>query len=68
MVYFIVLVNIKNKSDRKEYDGYIIKIKPIVKKYGGEHIVRNEQITALFDELRKPDRIIIIKWSTFKLF
>ncbi len=63
MVYFIVLVNIKNKSDRKEYDDYIVKVKPIVEKYGGEYIVRSEQITALSDELWKPGRIIIIKWS-----
>lgn len=63
MVYFIVLVNTKNKSDRKEYDDYIVKAKPIVEKYGGKYIVRSEQITALSDKLWKPDRIIIIQWS-----
>ena len=30
MVYFIVLVNIKSVENRKEYDDYIIKVKPII--------------------------------------
>jgi len=63
MVYFVVLVNTENKSDRKEYDDYIVKVKPIVEKYGGKYIVRSERITALSDKLWKPDRIIIIQWS-----
>lgn len=63
MVYFIVLVNTKNKSNRKEYDDYIVKVKPIVEKYGGKYIVRSESITALSDKPWKPDRIIIIQWS-----
>ncbi len=60
MVYFVVLVNTENKSDRKEYDDYIVKVKPIVEKYGGKYIVRSERIMALSDKLWKPDRIIII--------
>ncbi len=66
MVYFIVLVNIKSVENRKEYDDYIIKVKPIIEKYGGKYIVRSENITALCDKLQKPDRIIIIQWEDKK--
>ena len=40
-----------------------VKVKPIVEKYGGEYIARTENVTSL-SPLRKPDRVIIIKFPS----
>ena len=48
---------------RGSYDDYIEKVKPIVEKYGGEYIARTENVTSL-SPLRKPDRVIIIKFPS----
>lgn len=61
MVYFIISINIENKKNRKDYDDYIAKVKPIIEKYGGRYIIRSENVTALSDKWN-PDRVIIIEW------
>lgn len=63
MVYFIVSVNICKEIGRQEYDDYIVKVKPIVERYGGRYLVRSECATALSDEWQ-PDRIIVIEWDS----
>ncbi|MGM9681941.1 MAG: DUF1330 domain-containing protein [Eubacteriales bacterium] len=60
--YFIVDTYISGDG-RGEYDEYIEKVKPIVEKYGGEYLVRSENVTGL-SELRKPQRVIVIKFGT----
>jgi len=62
-VYFIVTTQIPDVNNRKQYDEYILKVKPIVESYGGKYIVRSEQITAMWDS-RKPDRVNIIQFPS----
>ena len=59
--FFIIDVYIDKSKGRGSYDDYIEKVKPIVEKYGGEYIARTENVTSL-SPLRKPDRVIIIKF------
>ena len=59
--FFIIDVYIDESKGRGSYDDYIEKVKPIVEKYGGEYIARTENVTSL-SPLRKPDRLIIIKF------
>lgn len=61
--FFIVNVTIPNKAERKNYDDYIAKVKPIVESHGGEYLVRSEQI-SLFAGDKKPDRIIVIRFES----
>ena len=61
MVYFIISINIENKKNRKDYDDYIAKVKPIIEKYGGRYVIRSENVTAVSDKWN-PDRVIIIEW------
>ena len=61
--FFIVDVYIDENRGRGSYDDYIDKVKPIVESYGGEYLVRTENVTAL-SPLRKPDRIIVIRFPS----
>ena len=38
-------------------------MKPIVESYGGEYLARSENVTAL-SPLRKPDRVIIVRFQS----
>lgn len=59
--YFIVSVTV-GEGDREMYDEYILKVKPIVERFGGEYLVRTENITAWSDKW-SPDRIIVIRFE-----
>ncbi|MGM9650047.1 MAG: DUF1330 domain-containing protein [Butyricicoccaceae bacterium] len=59
--YFIVSTHLDAEKDRTHYDEYIRQVRPIVERYGGEYLVRTEQLTAL-SERWKPDRLIIIRF------
>ena len=61
--FFIIDVYIDENKGRGSYDDYIGKVKPIVENYGGEYLVRTENVTAL-SPLRKPDRLIIIRFPS----
>lgn len=61
--YFIVDTYIDENKGRGLYDEYIQKVKPIVEGFGGEYLVRSEQITSLHS-LRKPQRVIIIRFPS----
>lgn len=63
--YFIVKVKINKPESRLLYDEYIAKVKPIVESFGGEYLVRTENITSLSNDER-PDRIIIIRFENRK--
>lgn len=63
--FFVVHIAIENKNDRKPYDEYIERVKPIVESHGGEYIIRSERI-SVFAGTWNPDRIIIIKFETRK--
>ena len=60
--YFIVNVYIDDSSTRAPYDDYILQVKPIVESYGGQYLVRTENLESS-SELWKPDRLIIIKFK-----
>ena len=61
--FFIVDTYIDKNKGRGSYDDYIEQVKPIVESYGGEYLARSENVTAL-SPLRKPDRVIIIKFPS----
>ena len=63
--YFMVNIYLEDKNSRKMYDEYIKKVKPIVESYGGEYLIRTEDILA-FDENWKPDRVIVIRFENKK--
>lgn len=52
--YFMVSTYIDDQGARSMYDEYIEKVKPIVKGYGGEYLVRGEELAASSDKWR-PD-------------
>lgn len=59
--YFLIDTYIDEEHGRGMYDDYILKVKPIVETYGGEYLLRTENVTAL-SELRNPQRVIIIRF------
>ena len=61
--FFIIDVYIDISKGRGSYDDYIEKMRPIVEKYGGVYIARTENVTSL-SPLRKPDRVIIIRFPS----
>ena len=61
--FFIVDTYIDKNKGRGSYDDYIDQVKPIVESYGGEYLVRTENVAAL-SPLRKPDRVIIIRFPS----
>ena len=61
--FFIVDTYIDKNKGRGSYDDYIEQVKPIVESYGGEYLARTENVTAL-SPLRKPDRVIIIRFQS----
>ncbi|MBO4317815.1 MAG: DUF1330 domain-containing protein [Mailhella sp.] len=61
--YFIVDVYIDKQKGRGMYDDYIEKVKPIVESFGGEYLVRTENIVSLSPS-RTPQRAIIIRFPT----
>lgn len=61
--YFIVSVMIHDPEKRPMYDEYIEKVKPVVESFGGEYLVRSENI-SVFTGDRAPDRVIIIRFET----
>ena len=61
--YFLVDTYIDEEKGRGMYDDYIRKVKPIVESYGGEYLVRTENISSLHPK-RNPQRVIIIRFSS----
>jgi uncharacterized protein (DUF1330 family) len=61
--FFIVDTYIDKNKRRGSYDDYIEQVKPIVESYGGEYLARSENVTAL-SPLRKPDRVIIVRFQS----
>ena len=61
--YFMIDVYIDESKGRGSYDDYIEKVKPIVESFGGEYLVRTEEITAL-SGLRNPQRVIVIRFPS----
>lgn len=57
----MVNIYINNPEGRAEYDLYIERVKPIVESYGGEYIIRTEDIVAS-SEKWSPDRVIVIRF------
>ena len=61
--FFIIDVYIDESKWRGSYDDYIGNVKPIVESYGEKYLTRTENVTAL-SPFRKPDRVIIIRFSS----
>ena len=61
--YFIIQINVTNSEN---YKGYIEKVTPIVKKFGGEYIVRgghSENVEGKWSY----DRTVVLKFPTFEM-
>lgn len=61
--FFIVNIEIPDRNERNSYDEYIAKVKPIVESFGGQYVVRSENV-SLFTGKKAPDRIIIIRFES----
>ena len=61
--YLLVDTAIKNSENYEEYKKLAL---PIVKKFGGEYLVRCGEMDIVQDELWSPTRIVIIKFSSYK--
>ncbi|MGN1014760.1 MAG: DUF1330 domain-containing protein [Butyricicoccus sp.] len=60
--YFVVDTYI-DETKRGDYDEYIREVKPIVETYGGEYLVRTENVFSL-NSKRIPQREIIIRFDS----
>lgn len=58
--YFIAYMDIK---DRDLYSKYAEKVPDIVKKYGGEYIIRTEDVIPMAGGL-DPDRVVVIRFRS----
>lgn len=63
--YFLVNIYVDDPAQRSVYDEYVRAVKPIVESYGGEYLLRTEELWAS-DEDRKPDRLIVIRFPDRK--
>ena len=61
--YFLVDTYIDKEKGRGRYDDYIRKVKPIVESFGGEYLVRTENISSLHPK-RNPQRVIVIRFPS----
>ncbi|MGN0813061.1 MAG: DUF1330 domain-containing protein [Candidatus Coproplasma sp.] len=61
--YFMIDTYIPDGGNREGYDYYIEKVRPIVESYGGEYLVRTEEVRCLSDK-RVPQRVILIKFPS----
>lgn len=61
--YFMVDIYIDENKGRGEYNDYIDEVKPIVESFGGEYIVRTENLHSFCGD-RKPQRVIVIRFES----
>lgn len=61
--YFLVDTYIDQDKGRGLYDEYIYKVKPIVESFGGEYLLRTENISSLHPK-RDPQRVIVIRFPS----
>ncbi|MGN1413496.1 MAG: MBL fold metallo-hydrolase [Anaerovoracaceae bacterium] len=61
--YFLIDTYIDAQRGRGEYDQYMEAVRPIVERYGGEYLLRTEQVTGLSAE-RQPQRLIVIRFPS----
>ena len=60
--YVIANIDVKNSEAYKEY---IVKVKPIVEKYGGKYLVRAGEYKVIDGEWKYP-RTVVIKFPTYE--
>jgi uncharacterized protein (DUF1330 family) len=60
--YVIFNINIKNSEGYKEY---VAKIGNIIKKFGGEYLVRGGEYQVMEGEWKHP-RTVVIKFPTYR--
>ena len=61
--YFIIQINITNPENYKKY---IQEVTPIVKKFGGEYIVRGGQ-SEIAEGIWPYERTVILKFPTYEM-
>ena len=61
--YFLIDTYIPENGDRGEYDLYIEQVRPLVESYGGEYLVRTENVQSLYAK-RAPQRVIVIRFPS----
>ena len=63
--YFMVDIYISDPEKQECYDEYIRKVKPIVESFGGEYLVRTEDLSVQGSG-RFPDRVIVVRFPDRK--
>ena len=61
--YFLVDTYINKDKCIGSYDEYIREVKPIVESFGGEYLIRSENVLPLHPE-RNPQRVIVIRFPS----
>ena len=61
--FIIVQINITNKE---LYKGYLEKVTPIAKKYGGEYIIRGGEYKTILGKW-DYERTVVIKFPTYDI-
>ena len=61
--YFIIQINVTN---HEKYKKYIEKVTPIVKKFGGEYIVRAGQSNNV-EGVWPYERTVVLKFPTYEM-
>ena len=64
--YYFIIDTYIQALENHDYEIYITEVKPIVEFYGGEYLVRTNNVICL-NEKRQPQRVIIIKFPSKKL-
>ncbi len=60
-VHFIVGITIPDPTNRTPYDRYIAEVRPIVESYGGEYLIRSENVGHVAGDWT-PDRVIVVRF------
>jgi uncharacterized protein (DUF1330 family) len=60
-VYF--LAEIDSIHDREKYDEYKERVAPIIRKYGGEYVLRSDRLTPISGS-QAPARVVLIRFES----
>ncbi len=65
--YFIVTIDMDQPDKLEIYQEYVRKVKPIVEQYGGEYLVRTNQIQEVFGGWH-PDKVLVLRFKDREAF
>lgn len=62
MVAYLVVDS--DLTDPELYEGYKLRAKPLVEKYGGEYLARGGNVSLKEDDLWTPTRMVLIRFPS----